>query len=469
METTHGKKVLIIGAGLGGLSCAHSLLAAGVDVTVCETASRAGGVVSSIERNGFRFETGPHTVLPSALTFRTICDELGIADQLIPSSDRAKTRYLWYQGKLQPLPQHPLKLLRSPLLSARAKLHILREPLRRRAPHPEDAPEPSLGEFLTERIGEEPAQRLAGAFVRGIYAGDVNALGARSAFPRLWKMVEEHGSILRGIKHKARAAREAPPMPGPAVPRGKLLSLPEGLGGFTGALADRIGRRLRTKATVEFLTRSGSRWSAKLVGGENLHVDEVVLAVPARAARALLLPSAPPPALELLGTVPHARLTVCHLGFAPISPQDTPEGFGYLVPPTETGPEVPRVLGTIFASNLFDGRAPSGGFSVASFYRSDDVDPSDPEHTTRIAVDELSRSLGWKETPPLVAREILSWKDVIPQYTIGHNERMARLEQILSESAPGVHVAASYIGGVSVEDVLARGRSVAGRIAGASA
>lgn len=458
-------RVVVVGAGLGGLSCAFALRAAGVAVVVCEARERAGGVVGTIQRGDFRFETGPHSVLPSSATFRRLCGALGLAERLVPSSERARSRYLWLGGRLQRLPQGPLELVTTPVLSARAKLRLLREPLRRRRPDPAGAPEPSLAAFLTERIGAEPAQRLAGAFVRGIYAGDVNRLGARSAFPRLWRMVEEHGSLLRGLLRSRAAAADAPPLPGPAFPRGRLLSLPGGLQEFVAALGRSLGDDLRTSTVVERLERAAGGWSVGLVGGARLRADAVVLAVPAPAARALLIASAPRTALELLGGIEHAQLSVCHLGFAEVGEEIVPEGFGYLVPPTERGPGVPRVLGTIYASNLFAGRAPEGGFSVASFYRTQDVDHADPETIVRLAESELARSLGWRVTPPISARAVFSWKDVIPQYTIGHAERMARLEQCLAAEAPGLHLAASYVGGVSVEDVLARGQAVAQRIA----
>ena len=460
-------RVLVVGAGLGGLSCAFTLARSGADVVVCEAAPRAGGVVGSIEQDGFRFETGPHTVLPSAATFRTLCDELGVLDRLVPSSPRAKTRYLWFRGRLEPLPQHPLRLLKTPLLSLKAKARLASEPLRRRAPIADEAPEPSLGELLRERIGPEPTARLAGAFVRGIYAGDVDALGARSAFPRLWSLVQEHGSILRGMRAKMRAAKDARPLPGPEVPRGRLISLAGGLETFVDALGTSLGSRLRTNARVEELTRKAedpsAAWTARLSTGEILDAEHVVLCIPARNVAELLGDRLSQRSGELLAGIAHANLTVAHLGFLPVPPESVPEGFGYLVPPTETGPGVPRALGTIFASNLFEDRAPAGGFSVASFYRTNDL-PQDDDAAARFAADELRAALAWPEAPPLVAQRVMRWPSVLPQYTRGHRERMQELETQLQTEAPGIAIAASFLGGVSVEDVLARGRAVALRL-----
>lgn len=467
------KRTLVIGGGLAGLACAHELQRRGRDVLVLERRPRAGGVVGTLEVDGFRFETGPHTLLPSARAFRTLADELGLTERLIASSPDAKRRYLWFRGKLEPLPAGPLAFFGTPLLSLGAKLHLLSEPFRRRPPDDPEAPEPTLAAFLEERLGPEPTRRFAGAFVRGVYAGDIERLGAASAFPKLWELAQ-HGGLFRGFRARGKAQRAdpPPPLPGPEIPRGRLVSFPGGLAELAGALERSLGDALRTGAPVEAVEvgesngdASGGRWRARLADGEVVAGDELVLAVPAPIAARLLEPlGLPAGELDALRTIEHAHVRVVHLGLDP-GERAVPSGFGYLVPPDASPAEgAPRVLGTIFASNLFPGRAPEGAFAVACFYRWSDT-PADAEETIALAGKELAASLGWNSPPdPRVAR-VIDWKDVIPQYAPGHAARLTRLHRTLDARLPGLRLAGSYVGGVSVDDVLRTGRAVGARCA----
>jgi oxygen-dependent protoporphyrinogen oxidase len=453
----------VIGAGFSGLACGHALARAGRDVLVLEAGPRAGGVAGTDRVGEFLFERGPNTIQAGSASFRTLCGELGIADELVPSDESAKLRYLFHRGGLVALPTGPGGLFSTPLLSKRAKLRLVSEPLRRSRWRADADPEPSFSAFLDERIGPEPTALLAGAFVRGVYAGDATRLGARSAFPKLWDLTCEHGGIVRGMRKRERPG----PLPGPDVRSSRLLSFEGGLQRMVDALSEALGDRLATGARVEGLERGGaSRWRVT-AGGERIDTEDVVLAVGPAAAHALLAStgvSLPAVASEHLRTVERSSVTLVHLGFAPGRVPPTPPGFGFLVPPAETGPDAPRCLGTIFASNLFGGRAPRGGMAISMFYASREVDaaPSAEE----LAREDLARALGGAEVPAPERVHVVSWPDAIPQYTVGHAERMAALESALTNDLSGVHLAGNTSGGVGVEQVIARGRAIADRIAG---
>src|SRR5215211_4268124 len=127
-------RTIVVGAGVSGLACAFDLARAGADVRVLEAAPRPGGVVGTLEVAGFRFERGPNTIQASAAEFRRLCADLGLLERLIVSSDAARERYLFHRGALRALPSSPVALLATPLLSARGKLRLLSEPLRRFTP-----------------------------------------------------------------------------------------------------------------------------------------------------------------------------------------------------------------------------------------------------------------------------------------------------------------------------------------------
>lgn len=457
--------VLVIGAGMSGMACAHALVQAGAAVTVLEAAPRPGGVVGTLEVDGFRFETGPTTLQAGSRTFRELCGDLGLADELIVSRSAAKLRYIFYRGRLRALPTGPGSFLFSPLLSPRAKLAILSEPLRRRRPTPEGQAEPTFEAFLEERIGREATRTLAGAFVRGVYAAEVDQLGARSAFPRLFALAQEHGGLVRGMFGARRARRGAPPdspAPGPPAARTDLLSFPTGLERFVTALADSLGDRLRLSCPVRGLESDGPHWVATLGSGERVSASRIVLAAPA-GPTAGLLQGAVSGAFDLapLANLEHAAVTVVHLG---LESAVLPEGFGFLVPPDEVGPEAPRALGVLFVSNIFAGRAPAGGSAVSAVYRSADLEARDESGLVARAVRDLALA-GVANQPRVVVSRSQSWDAVIPRYGVGHAERMQSLVESLAQHCPGLHLAGTYLDGVSVEECLTRGRRIGRELA----
>lgn len=472
---------IVVGAGLTGLSCALDLVDRGFRVLVLEAGRHAGGVVGTFETGGFLFERGPNTVPASAAALRAASTRLGIDDKLVTSRAEARRRYLFARGGLHELPTGPRSLLRTPLLSGRAKRRMLSEPLRRyRAPEGL-RPEPTLEAFLTERIGREATRTLAGAFVRGVYAAEIDELGALSAFPRLVEMTERHGGLVRGMIARRRAARRRPSAGEPVGPRpasSDLLSFGGGFQVLIDAFERALAGRVSKSTTIAEIDRGPGGWRAVLESGESLACRELVLAVPAPVAHPLVAMCAPERLdLDALRDVEHAAVTSVHLGLeaAPLPP-----GFGFLVPPDEEkrgDPRTPRVLGMLFVSNLFAGRAPSGTSSVTTMFRGGDVAPLVGDQLVDRAVVELEKALIGDRAvrrgaaaahgrPRVVASRIQRWTNVIPRYTPGHAARMRQLRESSARTLPGLHLAGSYVDGVSVDDRLRAGREVAARVAG---
>lgn len=460
----------VVGAGLGGLAAGFELQRRGARVRVLEAKGHGGGVATSRRIGGYLFEAGPNTVPAGARNLRELAGRLGIADRLVAADPAARVRHLWFGGRLRTLPTTPPALVTTGLLSLASKLRIATEALRPWQPAADDTPEPSLAALLTERIGAEATDLFAGAFVRGVYAGDHRRLGAKSAFPRLWERLERHGGLLRGL---ARAhGDDGPPAPGPDVPAARLLSFPEGLGELAGALQRELGQVLLCDARVERLSRVGARWRLTLADGRALEARTVVLAVGPRAAASLLADAGLPDAARALAGIECRGVRLVHLGFAP-GALALPPGFGFLVPPPEaltrrgrsTTPP-PEALGALFPSNLFAGRAPHGGAAVTCFFPDSWARGADERQRAELAAADLGHALRLDRAPTPEVSWCLDWPAAIPQYGPGHGHTIAVLEAELARAAPGLALGGSYTGGVAVDQVLARGRTLALRLAG---
>jgi oxygen-dependent protoporphyrinogen oxidase len=440
--------VLVLGAGLSGLACAFDLARAGRDVQLFESAAHAGGVVGTRERDGYRFELGPHTLQASSQSFRGLCGDLGLAGRLVTSG---RHRTVGPGGGGRAGPGSLGAMIGTPLLSLSGKLRIATEVLRRYRP-PADGGEPDMQSFLVERLGREAALRLGGAFVRGVYAAELQDLGAASAFPRMYGAALQHGGLVRGLARR-------PKSPGSL----DLLSFPGGLQELVDALARALGPRLHLGEAAISIERAGPLWRVRT--NRALHeAHELVLALPLQ------------PALELLrglgiearelALLRHAHVVLVHSGYARAELSSFPRGFGFLVPPPEAGSGPgPRALGMIFASNLFEGRAPAGCVSVAGFYRGEELEALDEGARIAQAGRDLALALGLARTPEARVGATRSWKNVIPRYSPGHRLRVRALCSALAQQAPGVHLAGPWVDGVSVEAVIARGRAVASAIA----
>lgn len=470
---------IVVGAGLTGLACAVELQRLGLRVMVLEASRDIGGVVGTSETNGFLFEAGPNTVPASAAHLQRFARELGIDGALVKSRSEAKRRYLFVRGALHEVPTGPRALLRTPLLSWRGKRRILSEPLRK-FDASERADEPTVEQFLTERVGAEATRLFAGAFVRGIHAAEIDELGARSAFPRMYGLAASHGGLVRGMfarmrdKKRERATKGADARFSPT----DLVSFGGGFGTLVDACKRKLDGCISTSTPVLEIDRGPGGWRAVLEGGEALACRELVLAIPAGPTHPLVAMCAPERLdLDPLRDVEHASITAVNLGLesAPLPP-----GFGFLVPPDEEergDPRTPRVLGMLFTSNLFDGRAPSGTSSITAMYRGGDVADLIGDGLVDRAVVDLEKALiGYRVTHPdapdrsgrprVVASRVQRWTGVIPRYAPGHAARMSALVRSVSRTLPGLHLAGTYRGGVSVDDRLCVGRDVAASVAG---
>src|SRR5271167_3156111 len=235
MNTSPNASAVVIGGGISGLACAYRLRQLGVDATLLEASDRLGGLVGTVERNGFLFESGPQSFLDTPVLIGLI-RELGIEGELLKADSHAP-RYILRHGRLHKVPMSPQAMLTSSLLGAGSRWRIFSEPLRRTRPPGGDE---SIADFVRRKFGHEILEYLVAPFVSGVYAGDPEKLSLRAAFPSLEEWERKYGSILRGAI-KSRSAK------GPAEEKGPppLCSFRKGLGALTQALAQELSASVR--------------------------------------------------------------------------------------------------------------------------------------------------------------------------------------------------------------------------------
>jgi protoporphyrinogen/coproporphyrinogen III oxidase len=451
-------KALVIGGGISGLACAWRLRQLGLPALLLERSPRFGGVIDTVEQDGFRFDVGPQS-FTNTQALSELIDELGLRSELLRADPRAP-RYILKSGRLVPAPLAPPQLLLTPLLSLRTKLRILSEPFRHTRPPDTDE---SVAAFVRRKFGADLLANLVAPFVSGVWAGDPERLSLASAFPAMRRLEERYGSVIRGAMKQRRKSGGSRP---------SLCNFRGGLSVLVAALAARLGESALTDAEIATIRRlpgttsHGFEVTYKLGGAtQSLSIGALIVATPAEETARLLYGIAPGFS-ELVGRIEYAGVTQVSAGYRleQINRRNTKgglEGFGFLVPRSEGL----RLLGTVWNSSLFPGRAPEGAASFTSFLGG----MTDPEivsyrleRIAAIAHSELSSVLGISGAP--VAQHVARWQRALPQYNIGHQSVTADLRNLCART-PGIFLAGNYFAGPSIGACVEHANEVASNVA----
>lgn len=448
-STTSPARVAVIGGGVTGLTAATELRRAGLDVTVFERATRPGGVIAAVREDGWLRELGPNSLLEGTAEIAEFIDSLGLGPRRLYAAPEAKRRYIVRDGRPVALPASPLGFVTTPLFSTRAKLRLLGEPWR---PRGRADAEETVADFVTRRLGREFLDYAINPFVAGVYAGDPRRLSVRDAFPKLFAIEQEHGSLIRG----ALARRNAT-----GGPKGRIFSFPEGLGEIATTAAARLGAALRLNQPVQKVARVAGRWRLEIAAGsgeETAEFDAVVCALPADALATLPIAGVAETAgLAKLSEIAHPPVVSVFTGYRREQVAHALDGFGVLMPEVERG----QILGTLFSSTLFPGRAPAGHVALTTFIggmRSPELAARDDAGLRTLVAEELGRLLGVRGDP--VIFRVQRWPRAIPQYAPGYarfQEAMAAVER----GAPGLFLGGNCRDGISLANCIGAGRRLA--------
>ncbi len=449
--------VAIIGAGITGLTAAFRLQQKHIPVTVYEAADRPGGVIRSVQRNGFLAECGPNTILETSPLIHGLIEDLGLGTRRLYSNPAASNRYIVRNGKPLAAPGSVAEFATTRLFSAAAKLRLLREPFIRPAPA---CLEEDLGEFVLRRLGREFLDYAIDPFVAGIYSGDPAHLSVREAFPKLYALEQRYGSLIRGQllgtrerKRRAEVSKQS----------AKKFSFDGGLQVLIDRLHSVLGTSVSLDSPVKCLRQTSSGWSVEVQSPWSGQVGEHSALLYAGTASNLVrmkILADDIPTLEPLSGVYHPPVASVVLGFRREEVRHALNGFGMLIPRVEKC----NILGTIFSSSLFPGRAPDGHVTLTSYLggaRNPDLPLKDRAELTRLTLLDLRKLLGVVGQPVFEHHSV--FPKAIPQYDVGFGKLRALMTEV-ERRAPGLFLAGHYRDGISLGDSVLSGHAAAERI-----
>ena len=451
------KSIAVLGAGITGLTAALRLTQRGHRVRVFEASGRVGGAIRTEIDGEWLIEGGPNSLLVSDPALLALIDELGLTSEQLAANPSARKRYIVRAGTLIAAPLSPPALIRSSLFSGGTKVRIISELLRRRRIRAGDV---SLEELVREHFGQEVVDYGLNPFVSGVYAGDPRRLSARHAFPKLWESEQKHGSLLRAQIAAAKSSS------GKVTPR--IISFRRGLQSLPDAMAARLsaGTLMLNTPVRNLIRETGSGWLVQCEGGTGTAgrgetFDAVVAALPAPALARLRFGPQGDAALASLESIEHPPVSSLFLGFRREDVGHPLDGFGMLVPEVECR----AVLGVLFSSTLFPGRAPDGHVALTVL-----IGGTRNPDLARLATDALAaaiepdlRQLLGVRAPPVFRRHTF-WPRAIPQYDLGYERHLAAIADV-ERAYPGLRIGGQVRDGISLPACIAAGERMAAGLA----
>lgn len=438
------KKVAIIGSGISALTRAWALSQKGHECTVLESSDSVGGAIQSIRAGNYLAEEGPNSIQVNGPVVDAFLRSIpGLEARVVTAAPRAKKRFIARGGKLHAVPMGPLQAVTTGLWSLRGRIRALKDPFIRPI-NPEQ--EESAADFVRRRLGSELYDYAMNPLIGGIYAGDPEQLSLRYAFPKLYALEQNHGGLIRGGLAKMPLARKKST---PAEFEKRILSFKNGLAELPQRLAQALGKCVITGAVIERIVPSDHGWLLEY-GGISRVFDRLIVTVPAHALVKLPFPTEIIAGFNSLRAIAHPPVSVISLAFKRSEVTHPLDGFGALVPECEQR----KILGVLFPSSLFPGRAPKDEVLLTTFVggeRQPELATEDTQTLKSLVLPELRELLGVRGDPTFVHHR--HWSHAIPQYKLGYSRILEKINHIELER-PGLQLAGNYRTGISLTDCI---------------
>lgn len=463
------KKIVIIGGGITGLSAAYAVHQAResgqhVDYLLIEKDNRLGGKILTEKINGYVVEAGPDCFLSEKPWVAQVAEKTGITDRIIGSNEASKRTFVFADGKLHKLPDGlmglvPTKIVPFALSSLISWPGKFRMALDWFIPKKTTNEDETLGSFVKRRLGQEALDKIAEPLIGGIHAGDPDQMSLVASFPRFIQMEQKYGSLLKAML----AARKMAPKPKPPEP-GKVqktffMTFKEGMGELTATLASNLDQaKILKEKTVTSVTKlSNGKYKLTLKDMEPIEADAVIITAPSHEA-ALIVKDLDKVMAENLKGIPQATSATVNLAFKSSDIHKSMEAFGFIVPISEKR----KIKAGTYSSTKWNFRTPDDQHVLIRAFvggaRNQELVYQDDESMLKMVLDELKDIIGLSAEP--VMHKIYRWEKGMPQYTIGHLERVKNIEERAAAN-PGVFVVGGSYKGVGVPDCINVGTQAA--------
>ena len=469
------KRVAIIGGGVAGLGAAYKVRRAtdaghDVEFVLLEKDPVLGGKVKGDDPEGYVIDGGPDCFLTMKPAVHRIARLLGITDRLLASDESRKRTWILAGGSLHELPDGVMMMVPTKfwsfvttgLFTWPGKIRMAMDLV---IPKKREGDE-TLGSFVRRRLGRECLDRLAEPLVGGVHASDPETMSLAATFPRFLEMEQEHGSLIRGFVDARlkmeKAKREARKSGGRRKKPTMFTSFKGGMHELVAAMADAAGRdSMRTGAPVRSIERAGEGWRVRLAEGETVEADAVIVATEGFAAAKLIEPLSAE-AGTALAEIPHTSSATVSMAFDESEVGVDLDAFGVLCPTAEGR----SIMAATYSSTKWPGRAPRGRVLFRGFVggpHDQEVLENSDEALVEIVLSELRGVLGVKGDP--LMKRVFRWDKGMPQYTLGHLDRVATIDAWTAQTA-GIALAGGSYRGVGVPNCVESGEAAVSKVLG---
>ena len=450
------KKIIVLGAGISGLATAYWLKKEGFDIHILEAKSEPGGSMVTTSKDGFTIDFGPNSGLETTPLISKLVEEVGIKDKMIYAKDESNKRYILKDSELHALPTSPPAFLSTKLFSLKAKLRVMGEPFIGKS---DDGYYQSIAQFVERRLGKEFLEYAIDPFVSGVFAGNPYKLSVKSAFPKLYRLEEVYGGLVKGM---IKGAKERKQRNEESKQSAKMFSFIDGMQSFPKAIAQKFENQIEYNVKISSIDKNESGYKINYnINNENksLTTDVILSTAPVHKA-ATLFTKFDAEFEKHANDIFYPPVLVLYLGYKKKQIKRALDGFGFLIPSKMKK----NFLGAIWSSTIFENRAPEDYASFTLFIggaRNPNLFDEPTDTIINRAVKEFSEIMNVEGKPELKVYK--EWQKAIPQYNLGYIEHENYFDKFEEEN-PGIFLSGNYRGGISIGDCVKNSEIVFNKI-----